>query len=834
MQKAFTTGEKQSGVEYRVLCKGGRYVWYTANASPIVDPVTGALTFVGIGRDISDRMLIEKKLREINELFRLFLKHSPIYAFIHEVTSTESRVVHSSENYLDMIGISGSEMAGKSMTELFPADLAAKITSDNWNIVTNGEILHLSESFNGRSYHSIKFPIVTEDNTLLAGYTIDITEQKLAEEALRSSEELYHSLVETSQDLIWRCDIEGRFTYLNIAWEHVLGYEMHEMLGRKFSDFQTYSDAKRDLTIFERLKRGESIEHFESTYIGRAGNEIHLVFNALFLCDEKGEITGASGTAFDITQRKQMEVELREAKATAEAANIAKSLFLSNMSHEIRTPLNAIIGFSTLVLNTALPPRQHEYVGKIHSAGELLLHIINDILDYSKVEAGKLTLEQIPFRPAIIIDNVVSMVQQKIREKDLHLRVETSADIAGHLVGDPHRLVQIITNLLSNAIKFTAQGEVKLETALLKQENERQQLSFSISDTGVGLSGEEINKLFQPFTQADASTTRRFGGTGLGLSICKQLVELMGGEIRCESVPGEGSTFSFTAWFDVAQSGDLDPTVFSELLINRESMASFDFSERRILLVEDNETNQQLAIELLKDTGATIEVAGNGAVAVEMITSGDSRYDLVLMDIQMPVMDGYEATRQIRSNKRFSTLPIVAMTAHALPEEQQKMLQAGMDDHISKPIDVRIMLRKINFFLGGPTSDKTAPDPHSTDTAAEPAMPDIQGFDVAAALERLDGNREMYRWLLRSFVENKADAATTIEAALREGDPALAERIAHTLKSSAATIGAVELATMAETLESIFSQGSQGDIEVALKGFSAEMERVVTELSELL
>jgi PAS domain S-box-containing protein len=355
----------------------------------------------------------------------------------------------------------------------------------------------------------------------------DITEQELMVEALRKSEELFHSLVETSQDLIWRCDVEGRFTYLNLAWEHVFGFELSEMLGKKFTDFQTQADGERDQRKFDLLMNGEPIDHYETIYRGLMGNEIHLVFNALSLFNENGEISGASGTAFDITQRKQMEEELRSSKAAAEQANISKSQFLSNMSHEIRTPLNAIIGFSTLMLKSTLPASEHDFIKKINTAGETLLNVINDILDFSKIEVGQLNLEQIPFMLKTVLTTAVNMVQHKATDKDLPLLIKTLPGIAPCLIGDPLRLGQVIVNLLNNAVKFTEQGVVTLEATLLKEENDLQQLTFTIHDTGIGILPEQIATLFLPFTQADESTTRRFGGTGLGLSICKQIVELM-------------------------------------------------------------------------------------------------------------------------------------------------------------------------------------------------------------------------------------------------------------------------------------------------------------------
>jgi CheY-like chemotaxis protein/HPt (histidine-containing phosphotransfer) domain-containing protein len=505
------------------------------------------------------------------------------------------------------------------------------------------------------------------------------------------------------------------------------------------------------------------------------------------------------------------------------------------MSHEIRTPLNAIIGFSTLMLKSTLPAVEHDFVRKINTAGETLLNVINDILDFSKIEAGQLDIEEIPFMLETTLGNVINLVQHKATDKGLNLLVRSSPDVVSCVIGDPLRLGQIVVNLLSNAVKFTERGEVMLETSLLKQEDGRQQIKFTVRDTGIGIPAEHINKLFEPFTQADESTTRRFGGTGLGLSISKQLVELMGGTIWCQSTPGVGSIFSFTAWFGLCQESDLAQCLSHCTLSNEDTRQSYDFSSYHILLVEDNEVNQQLAIELLKDTGVNVSVASNGLEAVTLVTEGSEDYDLVLMDIQMPVMDGYEATQRIRSDSRFATLPIIAMTAHAMLEEQQKILKSGMDAHIPKPIDVRTLLRVMHQFLDAPSGEMLLLDTFAESDGGAGEIPVIAGFNVADALDRLNGNVTLYNWLLRSFVENKADAVKSIEEALQSGDTDLAARTAHTVKSSAGTIGAVELESLAQNLETAIELGEPEErVSEALECFAAGMKRVQTTLASRL
>ncbi|HIJ88179.1 MAG TPA: response regulator [Desulfuromonadales bacterium] len=526
--------------------------------------------------------------------------------------------------------------------------------------------------------------------------------------------------------------------------------------------------------------------------------------------------------------------ELGGALAVAEQATRAKSEFLSNMSHEIRTPLNAIIGFSSLTLKTQLPPRQQDYIGKIHTAGELLLNIINDILDFSKIEAGQLKMEQIPFRLDFVVANASSMVQEKVFAKGLNLQVKTTPKAAACLIGDPHRLVQIIVNLLSNAVKFTERGEVTLETTIMAEKNGRMLLQFCIRDTGIGISAEQINKLFQPFTQADGSTTRKFGGTGLGLSISRQLAELMEGKIWCESIPGEGSSFNFTAWFGIGQASEVGQysAVGTDNGVYKEK--TFDFSGSRVLLVEDNEINQKLAIELLKDTGAVVDVADNGEIAVTMITGGSRAYDLVLMDIQMPVMDGYEATRLIRTDSRFAGLPIIAMTAHAMEDERQKILDAGIDAHISKPINARTMMKAMNFFLREQESSEHLNE-RFEGNSGETAIPYIAGLDTATALDGLDGKSELYLWVLRMFVKNEPNVVAEIEEALRVEDTKQAFLLVHTIKGAAGTIGAVELKALAYALENEIDQNSSSEnIRKALDPFASELKRLAADIAKHL
>jgi len=549
-----------------------------------------------------------------------------------------------------------------------------------------------------------------------------------AEETSKKMQQL-SSAVENSSTSIVITDFLGQIEYVNPKFTEVTGYLPEEVIGRNPRLLKAAGQPpERYRELWETISSGR--EWSGDFCNQKKSGEIFWEHASISpIRSAQGHIINFVGVKEDITEQKRIAGELLAAQQAALAANRAKSEFLANMSHEIRTPLSAIIGFSDLTLRTALQPRQHEYLQKILTAGDLLLNIINDILDFSKIEARQLVMEQIPFRLDTILVNVTDIVRDKARQKGLELCVETAPEVALGLVGDQHRLSQVIVNLLSNAVKFTENGRVALRIALQQRAPGRVLLRFTVRDTGIGVTQEQARKLFQPFTQADGSTTRRFGGTGLGLSISKQLVELMGGEIWCESGMSQGSAFCFTAWFGAEEPGGSAQPVPPDAPRPDPLELTPDFSGSRVLLVEDNAVNMELASEILDATGAIVDAAENGREAVALVTGGGARYDLVLMDLQMPVLDGYQASRLIRSDGRFAGLPIIAMTAHAMTEVQQAILEAGMNAIITKPINARTFLRVMHAFLRAPETGAATPVPAGEPAGAGQPVPAHDGSE---------------------------------------------------------------------------------------------------------
>ena len=791
---------------------------------------------------------------------------------------------------------------------------------------------------------------------------LDVTDRHQIEGELIRQFAFLQALLDTIPNPIFYKGADTRFLGCNQAYEEFFGISRYNFVGKRVLDLQYLpEEARRSYQAEDEavIADGKRISR-EVQITDAEGCRHDTLYSVSSFRTPDGKPDGLIGVIVDITALKEAEREADRARAAAESAAAAKADFLANMSHEIRTPMNAIIGMTHLALQTELTPRQRNYLVKVDNAAKGLLGIINDILDLSKIDAGMMHFEQTPFSLDTTFRHLSDVCAIKARERGLELIYDIAPDVPDQLLGDSLRLGQLLLNLVGNAIKFTETGEIRVTVKQLVSSDEQVELRFDVIDSGIGMDAGQVEKIFSAFTQADTSTTRKYGGTGLGLSICKRIVDLQGGEISVTSQPGIGSCFTFRLPFGLSSApaeaprrmglpDDLRALVVDDspgacevflhmltmlgidgkaatsgqaaldelagnahfgLLIIDWKMPGMDgiellhhfrqqhpesttavimatandydemqaalgddkvgailakpatpsslfdsimlalhrdngthptperpasppgvqFSGRRVLLVEDNEVNRELAEEMLGNIGLIVDSAENGQQAVDKARL--QPYDLILMDCHMPIMDGYSATQAIRQDSTLPHMPIVAMTANALASDRQRCLDVGMDDHIPKPIDVAVLHATLARWLGG-TTPNTAPPPNAPPVQS----PTEAGIDTAAALIRLGGNRSTYSRLLTRFCENQADAGVRLLADWQDHDiPAMILR-AHTLRGLAGNIGASDLAGIAGELEKQLKQTPQADatsIESCLSELQACLPTVIAQANQLL
>jgi two-component system sensor histidine kinase/response regulator len=946
-------GERDDAWEQRFLHRDGRIIVTHRNCSVVRDLAGKPQYLLNMTTDITEHKRAQEERDRVAKQMEMLLKSTGqgIYGI-----DLQGNCTFINRATCELIGYRSEEALGRNMHELahhhkpdgsvYPVDQCPV-----YRALKKGEGCGLSNEVMWRrdgtpipvEYSS--FPIVENGKITGAVVTVvDITERKRAEERLRESEELFRSIFENAQIGISFYNIATQVISPNRALQEMLGYTEGELSHLARWDEISHPDERADSAerYAELIKGKREQNRWEQRLLRKDGRIATTSVRFSLLRDATGRPQYVAALQEDITERKRLEAELVTAKEIAEAATKAKSDFLANMSHEIRTPMNAILGMTHLALKTDLTPKQRDYLTKTKTAAQTLLGIINDILDFSKIEAGKLDMEKIDFSLENVLANVSSMVCQKAYDKNLEFLVAAPQDVPPHLVGDPLRLGQVLINLVTNAVKFTERGEIVVTVTLVEKALDRVSLKFSVRDSGIGMTPEQTARLFQTFSQADSSTTRKYGGTGLGLSICKRLVEMMEGNIWVESNSGTGSAFHFTAWFgigtgepkrrllipdiaglrvlvvddnqqareiltdslkglalaaqsassgedairELAASDSRDPyrlvlmdwhmpgmdgletsriikrggrlkhvpkivmvtaferedirtqageigiegyllkpvtpsTLYDTLVelfgvaggepeLSRSSKATSS-SERasgvRILLVEDNEVNQQVATELLESEGAIVRVANHGGEALRILTEGEQPppFDIVFMDLQMPGMDGFTATKLLRAKPGLRSLPIIAMTAHALVEERQRCLEAGMNDHVSKPIDPDALFATLMRWVKRREVSTTERYGRPPKVADDVILPEIDGVDVASGLKRVAGNKRLYRDLLVQFATKQRDADSQILAAM-ENDRKLAERIVHTVKGVAGNIGLGQVFAIAEKLERAFRE----------------------------
>jgi len=778
------------------------------------------------------------KLRQSEENLRRILDEAPLPIVIEE---SSQGITFRNQRFIELIGYDEAEMPG--ISQWWPLAYPDPVYREHiialWEQTIQDALTQHTIPRSVEAYVACKdgktrvldvhlSRIGTQNIVMFA----DLTDQRLVEGRLKDFLSFSETILLQSPIAMGVFRADGPCVLVNDALKRLTGGTREEMLAQNFRDIDSWRDSGLlDLaldalaTLETRRMQIRTVSTFGSILQADVqcvpvtlNGEPHLL--AQFL---------------DLTDIHRAAEAMREAKNLAEAASRAKSEFLANMSHEIRTPLNAVIGLSLLLRDTALDPRQRDYLFKILGSSKALLGILNDILDHSKIEAGRLDLEHEIFDLDEVLESVASLFAAPAEEKDIALSFETGDGVPRNLQGDPLRLGQMLNNLVGNAVKFTEKGRIRVKVDLLGQEEDGQGedrqvqdsalLRFSVEDTGIGISDAQVSRLFQPFTQADGSITRKFGGTGLGLTICKRLAEMMGGGIGVETSPGKGSVFYFTARLALAPANWRSPSR-TDLPAPGISSPAGDPWRRAdsirgalVLVAEDNVLNQQVAREFLQRIGLHVELAQNGREAVAMVAG--NTYDLVLMDLHMPEMDGLEAARIIRASLGDASPPIVAMTAAAMPQDKEAALDAGMAGHIAKPIDPETLITVLLKWIkpSGPYRKSAAPRPAEPSAPAAPASGASRGFDLDELTQRLGGNGGIIPSLLRTFRGNFAGTAGEIGGFIASGDFEAAARLCHALKGAAGNLSANAVYHASITLEKELKAGTAA----SFPGFEAAL-----------
>lgn len=610
------------------------------------------------------------------------------------------------------------------------------------------------------------------------------------------------SLIEATLDPLFTISPAGKITDMNNASVNITGISREKLIGTDFFDYFTEPDKARE--VYQEVFAKGFVADYPLTI--RDHKQTDVLFNGSVYKDEQGNVLGVVVVARDITEQKRIENELIEARVFAELATViaeeaqnkaenavkSKQQFLSNMSHEIRTPMNAIIGFTKVVLKTDLTAKQKEYLSAIKISGDALIVLINDILDLAKVDAGKMSFEQVPFKMALSISAMLHLFETKIQEKNLKLVIEYDKKIPEVLLGDPVRLHQIILNLVSNAVKFTSKGKITVSVRLLEEDKEKVSIEFAVKDTGIGISDSKISTIFENFQQASSETSRIYGGTGLGLAIVKQLVEPQGGSIQVESIVDEGSIFSFRLSF---QKTKAEAELVSE-------MVEMDAENKhiKILVVEDIALNQLLMRTLLDDFGFDCDITANGKIAIEKLisilqtnsdldligeqnrTTATKPYDIILMDLQMPEMNGFEATEYIR-NVLKSDIPIMALTADVTTVDLEKCKSVGMNDYIAKPLDERLLYTKILSLVKKSTLVKTVKIKENEESEK------VKCIDLSYLTHRTKANPQLMMQMISLYLEQTPPLIKAMKQSLKDENWDLLHSAVHKMIPSFSIMG---------------------------------------------
>jgi len=758
--------------------KSGEGYWLRINGQPIFDKQGKVINFFAIEEDITFEKQAQEKLENQRIFYEQILDNIPadiaVFDKDHQYLYVNPKAIGDQQLRKWIVGKKDEDYIVVKNKPKYILEGRRKLFN---SIMQSKELKSWEEELkqpDGTSKYIMRnmYPVIDKSNevALVIGYGVDITNIKKIQKQIARSEKRYRDVIDNSMALVTTHDLEGRFLTVNPMISKLYGYQEEEVIGRSLKDFMP----DEDKFLFDKSYLNKIKNNKEATGIFRVlhknGNIVYSLYNN-YLKEEIGEDPYVIGFAIDITGRILAEKELKIAKKITEELAQTKSTFLTNMSHEIRTPMNAIIGMSRQLQKTALNKNQHNYLDTISNASENLLVIINDILDLSKMESGKLTFEKIGFEPKLVVERVMQVMMHKAEEKGLELTNSfCDQQLYSILLGDPNRINQILLNLVSNAIKFTAVGGVDISCKILEENEAKQRIEITIADTGIGMDPSFLKDIFKKFNQEDESIARRFGGTGLGMSITKSLVDAMGGEIFVESEKNKGTTIKVILDFEKGTASDLQKKTITYFNTNI-------LKGKKILVVDDNEMNRMVVDVILEGFDVSVTEVENGAEAIEHLRN--NVFDLVLMDLQMPVLNGYEATKIIREELKLS-IPIIALTANAIKGENKKCLDAGMNDYLSKPFEEDKFLEIVCSWLE--KSEESILE--IVENKKQPPLYDLSKLEKIAK-----GNKPFIDKMIQLFIIQTPKSVSELKAAYDIGDFSKVKAIAHRIKPSIDTLG---------------------------------------------
>jgi PAS domain S-box-containing protein len=736
-----------------------------------------------VNRYMSLRNLAEREAQNKEVKYSRFIEDSGLIVVLADLKGNINFV---NKRVKNCTGIEPEEIIGKHFSTLVDKTWVPIINNNFRRQIQTKEFeLQIEFPLNVKSGEPIwveqSSTVMSEDGKPVGFQCIlkDITEKKKAEEEAKKSEMekeenqyRLQSILDNSTLIVYIKDLDGRYLLINKKYKELYQLTEEQAIGKTDFDLLSSDEAQRNFDMDQYVIREQKTIEIEET-IEKSGNTYNLLMVRFPLYDKNHNIYGTVGIANDITERFLYGKHLIEEKSKAEMAEQLQEQFLANMSHEIRTPMNGIIGMTNILIDTPLSDEQKEFVHVIKKSSDNLLVLINDILDLSKIKAGKLRIENIDFQLRETVENTLAPFNVKIMEKGLKLGFVVDRNIPDMLIGDPHRLNQVLTNLLGNAVKFTEKGEINLGIKLLERHDDTVSLEFSVSDTGIGVSPDKLKYIFESFTQAETGITRKFGGTGLGLSITKKLIELQHGAIDVSSEQGKGTIFTFVLDYGISSKQEIGkPKRLSEL----RTLDNNRLSGKKILVVEDNETNQKVIFHMLKKFGVDIRIVNNGKEAIQVLEDG-CPYDLLIMDLQMPEMDGFETTKYIRQQLKLK-VPIFAMTASALRNEKTKCFELGMNEYLTKPFVPAELHQQLKKYLLPEDIQIHSIKDRDQDQKNISDKP----YDLGHLIELEDA--DCLCEVLQSFLESTPLTLSEIESGIHEHDWDRVYKQSHKLKTS--------------------------------------------------